>query len=168
MWEGAQRGAPSAIQEGTCGLREQCKSLVWGFIGFLHKPRNISLFLSSIFLTATFFLSLSISIYFSHHTVTLRIPWIQLGLDPGITPCSTPTILEPLAHADTITANHNSPGEQQKIKPSLKTKTFGQIQTYSIGNAIRNLKCLAFTVPFKSKFLLLPLSLSTFTYPIPP
>lgn len=53
-------------------------------------------------------------------------------------------------------------------KLNLHLKTFGQIQTYSIRNAIRNVKCLAFTVPFKSKFLLLPLSLSTFTYAIPP
>ena len=37
----------------------------WGFIGFLCKPRYISLFLSSIFLSATFFLYLSLSKPFS-------------------------------------------------------------------------------------------------------
>ena len=37
--------------------------LSWGFIGFLCKPRNISLFLSSIFLSATFFLYLSLNLF---------------------------------------------------------------------------------------------------------
>ena len=37
----------------------------WGFIGFLCKPRNISLFLSSIFLTATFILSFSHYLFIS-------------------------------------------------------------------------------------------------------
>ena len=36
--------------------------LSWSFIGFLSKMRNISLFLSSIFLSATFFLYLSLNI----------------------------------------------------------------------------------------------------------
>ena len=36
----------SLHREGTCGLREQSKSHVRGFIGFLCKPRNISLFFS--------------------------------------------------------------------------------------------------------------------------
>ena len=37
--------------------------LSWGFIGYLCKPRNISLFLSSIFLSATFFLYLSLNLF---------------------------------------------------------------------------------------------------------
>ena len=37
-----------------------------GFIGFLCKPRNINHFLSSMFLTVTFFISLYISLYLSH------------------------------------------------------------------------------------------------------
>ena len=35
--------------EGACGLREQSKSHIRGFIGFLCKPRNISLFFSPLF-----------------------------------------------------------------------------------------------------------------------
>ena len=49
--------------EGTCGLREQSKSLVWDFIGFLCKPTNINLFFSSIFLSAEFFLYLSLNLF---------------------------------------------------------------------------------------------------------
>ena len=56
--------------------------LSWGFIGFLCKPRNISLFLASIFLSATFFFYLSLNHSFAS-TVTLQIPWIQPGQDPG-------------------------------------------------------------------------------------
>ena len=41
-----RRSVSSLHREGTCGLREQSKSHVRGFIGFLCKPRNISLFLS--------------------------------------------------------------------------------------------------------------------------
>ena len=37
--------------------------LSWGFIDFLCKPRNISLFLASIFLSATFFLYLSLNLF---------------------------------------------------------------------------------------------------------
>ena len=37
---------PSPHQEGAWGLREQSKPRVRDFIGFLHKPRNINLFLS--------------------------------------------------------------------------------------------------------------------------
>ena len=37
--------------------------LSWDFIGFLCKPRNISLFLSSVFLSATFFLYLSLNLF---------------------------------------------------------------------------------------------------------
>lgn len=51
-----------------------------------------------------------------------------------------------LAHTDTFTANHNSLGEQQNVYPSLKTKTFRQMQTYYIGKAIWNMKSLAFIV----------------------
>ena len=38
--------APSPHREGAWGLREQSKPCVRDFFGFLHKPRNISLFLS--------------------------------------------------------------------------------------------------------------------------
>ena len=51
-WEGAlclQEGAQEAAQC-LCGI---CKSCVKGFIGFLHKPGNISLFLSFTFLSST-------------------------------------------------------------------------------------------------------------------
>ena len=41
-----RRSAPSPHREGTWGLREQSKLHVRDFIGFLRKPRNISLFLS--------------------------------------------------------------------------------------------------------------------------
>ena len=41
-----RRSVSSLHREGTCGLREQSKSCVRGFIGFLCEPRNISLFLS--------------------------------------------------------------------------------------------------------------------------
>ena len=44
---------PSPHREGTWGLREQSKSCVRGFIGFLCKPGNISLFLSFTFLSST-------------------------------------------------------------------------------------------------------------------
>ena len=71
--------APAAYVNGASPLS-------WGFIGFLCKPRNISLFLS-IFLTAAFFLYLSPYLYISKSQSptpsTLRLPWIQLGLDPG-------------------------------------------------------------------------------------
>ena len=40
--------APSPHREGAWGLREQSKPHARGFIGFLRKPRNISLFLSSL------------------------------------------------------------------------------------------------------------------------
>ena len=36
--EGAQGGAPSAIQEGACGLRSQSKFGVMNFIDFPRKP----------------------------------------------------------------------------------------------------------------------------------
>ena len=45
--------APSPHQEGTWGLHEQSKSRIRGFLGFLCKPRNISLFLSFTFLSST-------------------------------------------------------------------------------------------------------------------
>ena len=41
---------PSPHLEGTWGLREQSKPRVRDFVGFLHKPVNISLFLSPLFL----------------------------------------------------------------------------------------------------------------------
>ena len=41
-----RRSMPSLPRQGTWCLREQCKPHTRGFIGFLHKPRNISLFLS--------------------------------------------------------------------------------------------------------------------------
>ena len=39
-------------REGTRCLHERCKSCVKDFIGFLHKPGNISLFLSFTFLSS--------------------------------------------------------------------------------------------------------------------
>ena len=39
-----RRSASSLWREGTCGLHEQSKSLVWGFISFLCKTRNISFY----------------------------------------------------------------------------------------------------------------------------
>ena len=57
--------------------------LSWSFIGCLCKPRNISLFLSPIFLSTTFFPNLSFLIKkFSPKTPTLSpllIPWIHWG-----------------------------------------------------------------------------------------
>ena len=50
--------------------------LSWGFIGFLCKQRNISFYP---FLSHSFIHSFA-------NTVTLRIPWIQPGQDPGIYP----------------------------------------------------------------------------------
>ena len=41
-----RRSAPSPHGESAWGLHEQSKPRVRDFIGFLHKPRNISLFLS--------------------------------------------------------------------------------------------------------------------------
>ena len=46
-----RRGSLRPSREGAWGLREQSKSHVGGFIGFLHKSRNISLFLSFTFLS---------------------------------------------------------------------------------------------------------------------
>ena len=59
----------------------RANSLSGGFVGFLCKPRNISLFLSSIFLSTTFFpyLSLNQSLTPSPLRITLYPP----GLDPG-------------------------------------------------------------------------------------
>ena len=58
-----RRSAYSLGQEGACGLREQSKSLVCDPIGLLCKPRNINLYCSSIFLSATFFLYLSLNLF---------------------------------------------------------------------------------------------------------
>ena len=77
-------GAPYAVLEGACGLCEQCKSLVWDFIGFLCKPRNISLFFLLYSLHCKFSPYLSLYLYISLATPsTLQIPWIQLGLNTG-------------------------------------------------------------------------------------
>ena len=62
--------------------------LSWGFFGFLCKPRNISLFLSSIFLSATFFLYLSLNILADAISpedipVSCGFSWILWGLDSG-------------------------------------------------------------------------------------
>lgn len=65
------------------------------------------------------------------------------------------TILEQLPRTDTFAANHNSSGEESKINPSLKIKTFRQIHTYSRGKVIQNVKSLAFTVPSKDRLLFL-------------
>ena len=58
--------------------------LSWDFIGFLCKPRNISLCSLLYSLNCKFFLYLSLYLYISLASPSmLRIPWIQLGLDPG-------------------------------------------------------------------------------------
>ena len=44
-----RRSAPSPHREGTWGLYEQSKPRARGFIGFLHKPWIINLFLSTFF-----------------------------------------------------------------------------------------------------------------------
>ena len=45
-----RHSVPSPHREGAWGLREQSKPLVRDLIGFLYKPRNISLYLSFTFL----------------------------------------------------------------------------------------------------------------------
>ena len=68
-WETGR--APAAYVKGA-------SSLSWGFIGFLCKQRNISLY------------SLPLSLSLSPTPSTLQLPWIQLGLDPGTNVhCST-------------------------------------------------------------------------------
>ena len=57
-----RRSAYSLGQEGACGLREQSKSLVWDFIGFLCKPMNINLFLLYFLICNVLSLSLSKSL----------------------------------------------------------------------------------------------------------
>ena len=51
LWR--RRCAASPHWEGAWGLREQSEPHARGFIGFLRKPRNISLFLSFTFLSST-------------------------------------------------------------------------------------------------------------------
>ena len=83
--EGAQGGAlghPPLFKRAPVANVDGASCLSWNFIGFPCKPRNISLFLSSIFLSATFFLYLSLNLF--TNAVTLRIPWIQLGQDAGM------------------------------------------------------------------------------------
>ena len=53
---------PSPHREGAWGLREQSKPCARGFIGFLRKPRNISLFSLLYFLNCKI-LSLSLSLF---------------------------------------------------------------------------------------------------------
>ena len=48
-----RHSAPSPHREGAWGLHEQSKPHARGFIGFLRKPRNISLFLSFTCLSST-------------------------------------------------------------------------------------------------------------------
>ena len=63
-WTG-RRSASSLPQEtgrAPVASVNRANFLSWSFIGFLCKPRNISLFLPSIFLSSTFFPSLSKSI----------------------------------------------------------------------------------------------------------
>ena len=50
--EGVQGGATSAIQVGPLAYENRAGLLSWDFISYLCKPRNISLILSSNFLTA--------------------------------------------------------------------------------------------------------------------
>ena len=82
--EGAQGGAPSAIREGACSLREQSKSHAGALLAFWINQGILASFLSSIFLTVKFF---------PYHFLLLSIllptlssrgnPWILPGLDPG-------------------------------------------------------------------------------------
>ena len=58
----------------------RANSLSWGFIDFLCKPRNISLFLSSIFLCTTFFPYLSLN--HSPMPFLLRVPLDPTGAGP--------------------------------------------------------------------------------------
>ena len=84
------RGAPSAIQEGSCGLHEQSKSRAGALVAFCINQGLSASFLSSIFLTAKFFPYLFL--YFSE-SLTPSFwgnPWIQPGLDSGIESCSFP------------------------------------------------------------------------------
>ena len=46
LYQGGGVLRPQPHREGACGLREQSKSRARGFIGFLCKPRNISLLFS--------------------------------------------------------------------------------------------------------------------------
>ena len=56
----------------------------WGFIGFLHKPRNISLFSLLYFLNCKILsLSLSLFLSFSPNAVLPRESLVQPGLVPG-------------------------------------------------------------------------------------
>ena len=83
-WTG-RRSASSLPREtgrAPAAYVNRASPLSWGFIGSLCKPRNISLFLASIFLSATFFLYLSLNLFTD--AVTLRRPWIQLGQDAGM------------------------------------------------------------------------------------
>ena len=48
-----RRSVPSSPREGSLCLCEWCKPCVKGFIGSLHKPGNINLFLSFTFLLST-------------------------------------------------------------------------------------------------------------------
>lgn len=58
----------------------------------------------------------------------------------------------------------------QQINPSLKTKTFRQIQIYSIGKVIWNFKSLAFVVPIQEQIFILTFKpeelLSSILFPI--
>ena len=75
---------PSGDREGTSGLREQGNFLSGSFIDFLCKRRNISLFLSSIFLSTTFYHYLSLN-------QSLTPFFLQVPLDPvGAGPWRTP------------------------------------------------------------------------------
>ena len=88
--------ASSPHWEGAWGLRERSKSCVRAFIGFLCKPRNISLFLAPLFFLFTFcfyfwprttsYQSIIRPIHLScrrWHCSSWEFPWILLGLDPG-------------------------------------------------------------------------------------
>ena len=59
-WEG---GAPFAIREGACGLREQSKSRAGALLAFCINQGISASFLSSIFLTAKFFPRLFIYVF---------------------------------------------------------------------------------------------------------
>ena len=54
---------PRETRRSPTAYVNRASPLSWGFIDFLCKPRNISLFLASIFLSATFFLYLSLNLF---------------------------------------------------------------------------------------------------------
>ena len=96
-WSG-RRSASSPHQEGSWGLREQSKSRVRGFTGFLCKPRNFSLFLSPLVFLFSFYFyfwpwtTRSQSIIRPVSSLSLTLFILRVPLDPaGAGPWQSPT-----------------------------------------------------------------------------